>query len=91
MLTVLPVLFAIIAIVALTTTTLVAYQRAWTKLARVRSDLREGGPFVNVRYTLNSPAWPQPVKSIAVRKPAAVRKTPRLSRPSVAAAKRKAA
>ncbi|MFM5907280.1 MAG: hypothetical protein ACKOPO_06815 [Novosphingobium sp.] len=67
MLTVLPILFAIIAIVTLVTTTLVACQRAWTRLAMVRQDLREGGPFITVRYSVTAPAWPQPVTTQAVR------------------------
>lgn len=58
MMTVLPILIALCLIVTSTLFIAVSLQRALTRTAILRRDLREGGPFHAVRYSVSEPAWP---------------------------------
>jgi HAMP domain-containing protein len=60
MMTVLPTLIALCLIVTCTLFIAVTAQRAMTRTAILRHDLRAGGPFHTVRYAINEPAWPLP-------------------------------
>lgn len=58
MMTVLPTLIALRLIVTCTLFIAVTVQRAMTRTAILRRDLRAGGPFHTVRYSISEPAWP---------------------------------
>ena len=58
MMTVLPTLIALCLIVTCTLFIAISVQRAMTRTAILRRDLRAGGPFQTVRYSISEPAWP---------------------------------
>ncbi len=60
MMTVLPTLIALCLIVTCTLFISVTVQRALTRTAILRRDLRAAGPFHVIRYTISEPAWPRP-------------------------------
>ncbi|MCW1403511.1 hypothetical protein OKA06_14765 [Novosphingobium sp. MW5] len=55
-----PVLIALTVIVTGSLFIAVSVQRAFTRTARMRRELREGGPNVTVHYSVSEPAWPVP-------------------------------
>ena len=58
MMTVLPTLIALCLIVTCTLFIAVTVQRALTRTAILRHNLRAGGPFHSIRYSISEPAWP---------------------------------
>ncbi len=68
--TVLPILIALCLIVTCTLFIAVSVQRAFTRTAILRRDLRAGGPFHMVRYSITEPAWPMPSPLPNLRKTA---------------------
>ncbi|MEJ6008698.1 hypothetical protein [Novosphingobium aquae] len=58
--TVLPTLIALCLIVTCTLFIAVTVQRALTCTAILRRDLRAGGPFHVIRYSISEPGWPLP-------------------------------
>lgn len=60
MMTVLPTLIALCLIVTCAMFIAVTVQRAFTRTAMLRRDLRAGGPFHTIRFSISEPAWPPP-------------------------------
>ena len=58
--TVLPILIALCLIVTFTLFIAITVQRAFTRTAILRRDLRAGGPFHMIRFSISEPAWPLP-------------------------------
>lgn len=75
MMTVLPTLIALCLIVTCSLFIAVTAQRAITRTAILRRDLRAGGPIQTVRYSTSEPAWPLPSPLPNLRKTA--ERTPR--------------
>lgn len=55
-----PILIALVVIVTASMFIAISVQRAFTRTAGLRRELRDGGPFVTVRYSVSEPAWPIP-------------------------------
>lgn len=66
MMTVLPTLIALCLIVTCMVLIAVSLQRAFTRTAILRRDLRAGGPFHAVRYSISEPArlLPSPLPNL---------------------------
>lgn len=65
-----PVLLALTVIVVASLFIIVSIQRAFTRTAKLRSDLRTGGPFISINYAVSEPAWPVAAPLPGLRKPA---------------------
>ncbi len=68
MMTVLPTLFALCLIVTCILFIAISMQRAFTRTAILRRELREGGPFRTIHFSISEPSWPMPFPLPNLRK-----------------------
>lgn len=68
MMTVLPILISLCLIVTCVLLIAISMQRAFTRIATLRRELRAGGPFYAIHYAISESAWQLPSPLPTLRK-----------------------